>query len=223
MSSSVVITTLNEVVGVQKILPKIRKEWADEWIVVDGNSTDGTIDEAKKIGFRVAIQKNKGHGDAVIIGVNETKSDYILFWGPDGNHEIEEIPRLIEKIKDGYDQVIISRFEKTSVNLDAGRFDRFGNRMFTFLINAFFGGNLTDALNLSRIISRKSILELKFDAKGLDSTTQMSIRALKKKHKIIDIAGNEGARIGGQRKMKPIPVGLDLSKLIIREFIFWKV
>ena len=221
MSTAVVITTLNEIDGVKELLPKIKKEWAEEWLVVDGNSNDGTVDEVKKLGFNIALQKKKGHGDAVSRGVSDTKSDFILYWGPDGNHELQEIPRLIEKIKEGFDQVVISRFGKTSVNLDAGRMDTFGNKMFTFLVNMFFGGRLTDALNLSRIITRKSMLQLKFDAEGLDSTTQMSIRALKQKHKIIAIAGNEGKRIGGKRKMEPIPVGWDLTKLIILEFIFW--
>ena len=221
MSTAVVITTLNEIDGVKELLPKIKKEWAEEWLIVDGNSNDGTVDEVKKLGFNVALQKKKGHGDAVSRGVSDTKSDFILYWGPDGNHELQEIPTLIGKIKEGFDQVIISRFGKTSVNLDAGRMDTFGNKMFTFLINIFFGGRLTDALNLSRIITRKSMLRLKFDAEGLDSTTQMSIRALKQKHKIIAISGNEGKRIGGKRKMEPIPVGWDLTKLIILEFIFW--
>ena len=221
MSTAVVITTLNEIDGVKELLPKIKKEWAEEWLVVDGNSNDGTVDEVKKLGFNIALQKKKGHGDAVSRGVSDTKSDFILYWGPDGNHELQEIPTLIGKIKEGFDQVIISRFGKTSVNLDAGRMDTFGNKMFTFLINVFFGGRLTDALNLSRIITRKSMLQLKFDAEGLDSTTQMSIRALKQKHKIIAISGNEGKRIGCKRKMEPIPVGWDLTKLIILEFIFW--
>ena len=221
MSTAVVITTLNEIDGVKELLPKIKKEWAEEWLVVDGNSNDGTVDEVKKLGFNIALQKKKGHGDAVSRGVSDTKSDFILYWGPDGNHELQEIPTLIGKIKEGFDQVIISRFGKTSVNLDAGSMDTFGNKMFTFLINVFFGGRLTDALNLSRIITRKSMLQLKFDAGGLDSTTQMSIRALKQKHKIIAISGNEGKRIGGKRKMEPIPVGWDLTKLIILEFIFW--
>ena len=221
MSTAVVITTLNEIDGVKELLPKIKKEWAEEWLVVDGNSDDGTVDEVKKLGFNISLQKKKGHGDAVSRGVSDTKSDFILYWGPDGNHELQEIPTLIGKIKEGFDQVIISRFGKTSVNLDAGRMDAFGNKMFTFLINVFFGGRLTDALNLSRIITRKSMLRLKFDAEGLDSTTQMSIRALKQKHRIIAISGNEGKRIGGKRKMEPLPVGWDLTKLIILEFIFW--
>ena len=41
MSTAVVITSLDEIDGVKKLLPTIKKEWAEEWLVVDGNSTDG--------------------------------------------------------------------------------------------------------------------------------------------------------------------------------------
>ena len=53
MSTVVVITSLNEIDGVKKLLPTIKKEWAEEWLVVDGNSTDGTIDEVKRLGFDI--------------------------------------------------------------------------------------------------------------------------------------------------------------------------
>ena len=46
--------------GVTHILPQVNLEWADEWIVEDGNSTDGTIEEAKKLGFDVIQQKGDG-------------------------------------------------------------------------------------------------------------------------------------------------------------------
>ena len=59
MSTAVVITTLNEIDGVKELLPKIKKEWAEEWLVVDGNSDDGTVDEVKKIRFQHSIAKEK--------------------------------------------------------------------------------------------------------------------------------------------------------------------
>ena len=222
MTTALIITTLNEVVGVKKIVPKIKKEWVDEIIFVDGGSTDGTIEEAKRMGFKVIIQKQKGHGAAVLEGVNAIKSDNFILFGPDGNDEPEKIPELIEKIKEGYDQVLVTRFGKGSVNLDAGIIDTFGNKMFTFLANVFFGGYWTDTLNESRIISKKAFQELNFDAMDLSSTQQMSIRGLKRRQKICEILGNEGERIGGVRKMKPLPVGASLSLRIIKEFIHWK-
>ena len=228
MSTAIIITTLNEIIGVKKIVPQINREWAEEIIFLDGGSTDGTIEEAKKMGFKVVMQKQKGefaggHGAAVLEGVNATTSDNIILFGPDGNDEVEKIPELIEKIKEGYDQVLVTRFGKGSVNLDAGIVDRFGNKMFAFLVNVFFGGYWTDILNESRIISRKAFNELKFDAMGMSSTQQMSIRGLKRKQKICEIIGNEGERIGGKRKMHPLSTGASLSWGIIKEFIFWKM
>ena len=226
MSVDIIVPTLDEIDGIKNIMPKIKKDWVDRILVVDGGSTDGTIEEAKKMGFEVVMQKQKGefaggHGTAFLQGVDATTSDNILLFSPDGNDEVEKIPELIEKIKEGYDQVLVTRFGKGSVNLDAGIVDTFGNKMFTFLVNCFFGGHWTDMLNGSRIISRKAFNELKYDAMGMDTTQQMSIRGLTRRQKICEIIGNEGKRIGGKRKMRPLSTGASLSWGIIKEFIFW--
>jgi glycosyltransferase involved in cell wall biosynthesis len=221
LTTALIVLTLNEIDGMKKIMPLIKREWVDELIIVDGGSTDGTVEEAKKMGFKIIQQKTKGHGAAILTGVESTKADNIVIFGPDGNHEPEEIPRLIKKIEEGYDQVILSRFAKTSVNLDAGKIDTFGNKMFAFLANIFFGGNLTDVLNESRIITRHAMFEIKLDALQLDSTLQMTLRGLKKKQKITEIIGNEGPRLGGKRKVRSFPTGCLLLKRFFKELVFW--
>ena len=222
MSSLLVIPTLNEVDGMKQVIPLIKKEWVDEILIVDGGSTDGTIEEAKKLNLKVIQQKSKGSlGAAIYDGFESTKAEYLLMFGADGNNEPEEIPKMLEKIKEGYDQVIISRFGKTSINEDAGIIDAFGNKMFTAITNIFFRGQFTDTLSSSRAFTKKAWDEIKFDAFGLDSVLQMSIRGLIKNQKIIEIAGNERARVGGERKMHRIPTATRLTARIIRE-LFWK-
>ena len=221
MSTAIIILTLDEIDGVRAIIPKLNKDWAEEIIFVDGGSKDGTVEEAKKLGFKVIHQNNKGEGNACRIGVEKTNSYHIMFFSPDGNDEPEAIPGLIKKIEGGYDIVHISRFGKGSYSEDAGIIDNFGNRMFTFLVNVFFGGNYTDALNGFRIIKRGVMNELKTDAQHLNIEQQICIRAAKKKLKVFEIDGREPNRIGGERKMKPIPTGASLSAQIIKEYIYW--
>ncbi len=221
MSTAIIILTLDEIDGVKAIVPNIKKEWAEEIVFVDGGSTDGTIEEATRLGFQVVNQHNKGEGNACRIGAENTKSDNIMFFSPDGNDETIEIPKLIRKIDEGYDIVHISRFGKNSESEDAGIIDRFGNRMFTFLVNVAFGGKYSDALNGFRIIKRNIFENLKTDAQHLNIEQQICIRAAKRKLNVIEIDGREPDRIGGERKMKPIPTGASLSAQIIKEFIFW--
>lgn len=224
MSTIVFVLTLDEIEGVSVIMPQVKKEWAEQIIFVDGGSTDGTVEKAKELGFEVIHQqnKNKGEGNACRIGTDATQSDYVMFFSPDGNDLPEDIPKLIEKAKEGHDVVHISRFGKNSVSEDANWIERFGNNMFTFLVNTFFGGNYTDALNGFRIIKRELWDELKTDAQYLNVEQQTCIRLAKRKIPIYEIESIEPNRIGGERKMRPLTVGAQLSYQIIKEFIFWK-
>ena len=224
MSTAIIIPTKNEVDGVKKVLPKLNKQWADEIVLVDGNSTDGTVEEATKQGFKVIHQEDSGAGNAMRLGVKKTNSDFVMFFSPDGNHVPEDIPRLIEKIKEGYDMVHLSRFGKNSSSQDADDYfyGHFGNNLFTFLVNVFFGGNYTDSLNGFRIFKRDAFERLETQSESLVIDQETYIGALKKKLKFCEIDGDEPSRIGGERKMKPVSTGAQLSWQIIKEFIYWK-
>jgi|TARA_B110000014_G_C20093982_1_gene573160 glycosyltransferase involved in cell wall biosynthesis len=223
MSVIVFVLTLDEIDGVSEIMPQINKEWADRIIFVDGGSTDGTIAKAQELGFEVLHQKNKGEGNACRVGTDATQSDFVMFFSPDGNDVPADIPKLIDKTKIGYDVVHISRFGKNSISDDANWLDRFGNNMFTFLVNSFFGGNYTDALNGFRIIKRSLWDKIKTDAQYLNIEQQTCIRLAKLKIPIFEIEGREPKRIGGERKMRPLTTGAQLSYQIIKEFIYWKL
>ena len=217
----VFVLTLDEIEAVNVIMPQVKKEWADKIVFVDGDSKDGTVEKAKELGFEVIHQKNKGEGNACRVGTDATDSDFVMFFSPDGNDVPGDIPQLIQKTKEGYDIVHISRFGKNSISEDANWLDRFGNYMFTFLVNTFFGGNYTDALNGFRIIKRSIWNELKTDAQFLNIEQQTCIRLAKLKIPIYEIEGREPKRIGGVRKMRPLTTGAQLSYQIIKEYIKW--
>ena len=223
MTTTVVIPTKNEIVAIKKILPQVNRNWADEWLVIDGNSTDGTVEEAEKLGFKVIRQKGDGLGDAYREAVRNASCEHILFFSPDGNAPPEYIPKLIKKMYEGnYDIVQISRFGKNGKSEDDTAVTAFGNRMFTFLANCFFGGKLTDTLFGFKIIKKKVFQEINLDGEFLTLEQQMSIKSMKLHLKIVEIPGTEPKRVGGEAKMRPFVTGRQLSLQIIREFIFWK-
>ena len=51
MTTAIILPTLDEIDGVSEILPQINKKWAEMIVLVDGGSTDGTIEKAKELGF----------------------------------------------------------------------------------------------------------------------------------------------------------------------------
>jgi len=162
-------------------------------------------------------------GDAYREAVKHSTSENVLFFSPDGNADPTYIPKLIEKMnEDDYDIVQISRFGKNGRSDDDTAVTAFGNRMFTFLVNSFFGGKLTDALFGFKIIKKKVFEEINLNAQFLTLEQQVSIKSIKLNLKIAEIDGIEPKRIGGEAKMKPLTTGSQLSSQIIKEFIYWK-
>ena len=150
MKVTLLIPTLNEIGGMRQIMRRIKKEWVDEILVVDGGSTDGTVEYAKELNCKIGFQKSKGLRNAYIDVIDEVNSDVVITFSPDGNSIPELIPVLIEEMRKGYDMVIVSRYAKGAKSYDDGLITSIGNRLFTFLINLFYDSNYTDSLVMFR-------------------------------------------------------------------------
>jgi glycosyltransferase involved in cell wall biosynthesis len=230
MKVTLFVLTHNEIVGMKAIMPRIKKEWVDEIFVADVGSTDETLEYAKKQGYVTYVQKKKGIRHAYIEGFPLVKSDDIITFSPDGNSVPEAIPYLIEKIKEGYDMVIASRYLDHAKSHDDDFITRFGNWLFTKLINLFHKGTYTDAMVIYRIYRKSLFYELKLDTEesydmeklfftimGIEPL--LSIRCAKYKKKYTEIPEDEPKRIGGERKLQIIRWGAAYLTQIIKEKI----
>lgn len=219
MKVSLVIFTLNEIDGMMAIMPKIEKEWYDQLIIVDGNSTDGTIEYAKEHNYFIFTQKEKGSGAAFRETMEKVTGDVVIFFSPDGNSLPEKIPELVEKMKSGYDIVIASRYLNGAKSYDDDMVTAFGNKMFTKLINILFRTSITDSLVMYRAYKKSVIDELRADGKNSSWGTQLLLRAIKRNLRIGEIPADEPKRVGGVRKMHPLRNGLCELGMIIKEFV----
>lgn len=218
--TTLIILTRNEIEGVKQIVPRINKDWVDEIISVDFNSTDGTVKFFQKYNIRVVKQQKPGRGEAFRIASEEAKYPNLLFFSPDGNEDPNDIPKLISKLNEGYDMIIASRFMKNAHNEEDDqliKLRKWANQSFTMLVNLFWNGRLTDSINGYRIITKKAFDSLRLDGEGFVIEYQMSIRALKNKLKIGEIPTYESSRIAGKSGSWAIPTGLIFIKYLLHE------
>lgn len=218
MKTTLAILALNEAESIQLVLPHIQKNWIDEIIVVDGGSTDGTIEWCRANGFRVLAQKKPGYGQGMRECIEIAAGDVIIEFMSDGNCDPAAIPSLVEKMKEGYDLVIASRYKDGAVSYDDTRITRFGNWGFTLLINTLFGASFTDVMMGYRAYRKDCFRKLIVDENGLAFPTQTSIQFTKAGLKIAEIPSDEPKRIAGKRKAKNFRTGLQLLRMIIKEF-----
>ena len=215
---TLIIFSLNEIDGMKAIMPRIKPEWVDELLIVDGGSKDGTIEYAREHGYDIFVQEKKGAGAAFLESVARAKGDIIIIFSPDGNSIPEKIPELIAKMKEGYDIVIVSRYLDGARSEDDDAVTAFGNWMFTRLINVCFGLRITDSLVMYRAYRKDIVKQLDVSAEVVSWGTQILARAARRKLRIGEIPGDEPPRIGGVRKMHPIKNGISELCMIISEF-----
>lgn len=207
------IPVLNEIDGMKAILPQIRPEWCDQILVVDGGSSDGSLEYAKALGLETYVQRRKGIRFAYMEAWPLIRGDVVITFSPDGNCPVEAIPRLTAAMSDGHDMVIASRYLGDARSEDDDMLTGFGNWMFTTLINGLHGGHYTDAMGIYRAYRTDLFSRLGLDQEEgyaperLLTTTigiepLLSIRSAKRKLRVSEIPCPEPPRIGGKRKLQ---------------------
>lgn len=234
MKVTLVITTLNEIDGMKAIMPRIKPEWYDQLIVLDGGSTDGTIEYSREKGYFVLVQQKKGFRNGYNEMLPYIKGDVVLTFSPDGNSIPELIPDIITKMKEGYDMVIASRYLGDAKSEDDDVMTAFGNWLFTRTVNVLHGGHYTDAMVIFRAYKTQMIYDLELNEDEGYSTAEklfrtrisweplLSVRAAKMKYKIAEIPGDEPPRIGGERKLRVFKWGGAYYFQFLREVFCWK-
>jgi glycosyltransferase involved in cell wall biosynthesis len=234
MKVTILALTLNEYDGVRVILPQIQPSWYDQLLVVDGGSTDGTIEWCRDNGYQVYVQKRRGIRYAYFEVLPLIEGDVVLCISPDGNCPAEAIPAILDKMRQGYDLVIGSRYLGDAKSDDDDLVTGFGNWLFTRTVNLLHGGHYTDAMVIYRAFTRNLIYQLdlhkeesyalpeKLFFTNISWEPLMSVRAAKRKMKITEVAVGEPARIGGQRKLQVIRWGAAFYFQFIRELWYWR-
>ena len=135
MKISVVLPAKNEAGAIKETIHKIKQlNFIHEIIVVNDGSTDDTQKIAEQAGAKVVSHPySKGNGAAIKTGARNAKGDVIVFMDADGQHDPEDIPRLIVKIEEGYDLVVGARQKGSQASVGRGVANSLYNNLATYM------------------------------------------------------------------------------------------
>ena len=157
MKFSVVIPAKNESAGLKKLLPELVKVVdGAEVIVVNDGSDDDTEAVAKLAGAQVISHPySKGNGAAIKTGARAATGEVLVFMDADGQHNPDDIPRLLKKLESGFDMVVGARS-----NASQASFTRFaGNKIYNHLASFMVGHKIEDLTSGFRAVKREKFLD----------------------------------------------------------------
>jgi glycosyltransferase involved in cell wall biosynthesis len=216
---TVLICTLNEVENLPHVLPKI-PDWVEEIVIVDGNSTDGTVELAKRLcpRARLVFQHGKGKGVALRCGLAQASGNVVITLDADGETDPVDIPRFLDALMGGYDFAKGSRLANGRPRqMPAYRW--FGNKLLALTFNLLYGTRFTDICSGYNALWRSHFLGLPITYDNCEAEQQMLARAKMAGMKIVEVPHSTNGRIAGSSKVSGIKQGLiDWFVIIMERF-----
>ncbi|MDI6904255.1 MAG: glycosyltransferase family 2 protein [Candidatus Bathyarchaeia archaeon] len=176
----VLIPTLNEEEGLAATVLEVMQFLNKPYIlVVDGNSSDGTVDVAKRLGLDVVFQDGKGKGDAIgkaLKLLRYADPKYAVFIDADFTYPAEYIPRMIGVLEENPEVGMVcgDRFDKPFGMANVRSAYYLGNRFLAFAHFMVNGVNMRDPLTGLRVVRWEMIKDWQPRSKGCGSGTQLS-------------------------------------------------
>ncbi len=227
MHITLCLLTRNERECLEKIYPLIpppsREAGYDRIVAIDGGSTDGTLEFYQERNVPVIGQSRRGRGEAFLVAFRELQSDAYIFFSPDGNEDVADLPKFRGHLEGGADLVIASRMMKGAVNEEDQQFLRFrkwANNGFNVFANMLFrkqGPYITDSINGFRAITARAARLLQLDASDYTIEYQMTMRALKTRLKVVEFPTIEGQRVAGATGAPSFDTGVRFIKRLWTE------
>jgi glycosyltransferase involved in cell wall biosynthesis len=215
---SVVIPAKNEARNIGWVLERI-PSFVDEVIVVDGLSTDGTLEVAKMIAPDVVVvhESKKGKGAGLRAGFAAAKGEYVVMIDADGSMDPSEIERFVEQLDAGFDLVKGSRFMEGGGTSDMTWLRRFGNARLLDVANTLYGAHFTELCYGYCAFRREALERLTLDADGFEIETQIVTRSIRANLAIAEIPSTEFPRRYGESNLNTFRDGWRVLMTLIRE------
>ena len=158
-SVTVILPTKNEQQAIASVIEEVRSCGYDNVLVVDGNSTDRTVEVAESKDVQVVQQSGRGKRDAILTALGLVRTPYCVIMDADMTYDACDIDNLLRNVH-GYDQVVgIRRPEPGAME----PLHVFGNQLLTRVYNLLFGTRLSDVLSGMYLLNTEFARTLQFE------------------------------------------------------------
>lgn len=190
-----------------------------EVILVDGNSTDRTIETALKHrpDTKVVMQPGRGKGDALRAGFESAKGDIVIAIDADGSTDPTEIPAFVGALLDGADYVKGSRFLAGGGTDDMTLTRKVGNWGLMTLCRVLLGTRYTDLNYGYTGFWRRVLPALDLRSEGFEIETEMNLRAAVAGLRVVEVASFESPRYAGVAHLIPLRDGWRVLVEILKQ------
>ncbi|MCZ3367503.1 MULTISPECIES: glycosyltransferase family 2 protein [Methanobacterium] len=197
------------------------KKYVDEVIVVDDGSTDNTVEIAELAGARVIRHySNKGKGAALKTGFKAAKgSEIIVALDSDGQHNPEEIPKLITPILTGEADIVNGSRYINGNKKDTPSYRRIGQAVLDKATNLGSGLDITDSQSGFRAFAGYTIPVFQFSCKDFSIESEMLTDAANAGMRIKEVEIGVRYDVDGSTK-NPVSHGVGVLIRIIHNFQF---
>lgn len=192
---TVVIPTLNEEQGIAKVIEELHSLGITNILVVDGYSSDRTVDVAKSLGARAIYQHGKGKTGALKAAVEHVNTPYMLVMDGDYTYDASSIERFLQHI-DSYDEIIGARVPVEDASMS--RLHKFGNAVITKAFNLLMNTNLSDVCSGMYMLKTETMKEIDLNTSGFDVEAEIAAQ-IASIGSITEVPINYRARIGRQK------------------------
>src|SRR6266496_3725057 len=193
---SVVIPCLNEQDTLAHCIEKVRKAFrehniAGEILVADNGSTDLSRTIAEHEGARVVTVKEPGYGSALMGGIAAANGRFIVIGDADDSYDFLELPKIVEKLREGFDLVQGCRLPAGGGSIQPGAMPFLhrwiGNPVFSFLARRWFRAPINDVYCGLRGFTKAMYERLDQRCTGMEFATEMIIKASLRGEKIAEV------------------------------------
>lgn len=227
MKLSIIIPCFNEVSTIKEIVSKINNEknYNKEIIIIDDNSTDGTVkilknELSEKVDHIIYNEKNYGKGYSVRKGIKIASGDALIIQDADLEYDPSDYSKLIEPIKNGYADVVYgSRFIGTDQKRVLNYWHSLGNYWLTLISNMLTNINLTDMEVCYKAFKSECIKKIELKENRFGFEPEITAKIAKKKLRVYEV----GIKYFGRTYVEGKKIGWKDGISAIRCIIFYNL